>query len=269
MPIHHQYFGSPATSFIFKYSLGIPTGDIHCGMRALTSDLFRKLPFTELGWEYATEMIVSARNIGARICEVPIEFFKEPAGRLSHHKRNGWLSPFKAGWGTLRVTASFSLDRLLVLPGTALALLGLALNFLLLVLTPSNLQNLGLGNISSSIFTAITLIGFLFAGLGLTSHFIYYPEGKATKQFSNQRVVEMLFSTFVVIAFIVFSSSVVLFEKWKQGVFSNISMAGNLRYVGVFNVSISFFIGVGVLLMCAYLAGYMEKLRASRDRTQS
>jgi glycosyltransferase involved in cell wall biosynthesis len=84
MPIHHRYFGFPATSFIFKYSLGIPVGDIHCGMRAFKRDLFLKLPFTELGWEYASEMIVSSRNLGSRICEVPINFLKEPEGRISH-----------------------------------------------------------------------------------------------------------------------------------------------------------------------------------------
>jgi glycosyltransferase involved in cell wall biosynthesis len=93
MPIHHRYFGSPATSFIFKYSLGIPVGDIHCDMRALTRDLFLKLPFTE----YASEMIVSSRNLESRICEVPINFLKEPEGRISHQKRDGWLTPFKAG----------------------------------------------------------------------------------------------------------------------------------------------------------------------------
>ena len=127
MPFHHQYFGSPATSLIFRKALGIPTGDIHCGMRAMAADVFNSLPFLENGWEYATEMIVSARNQNAKIVEIPIDFYKEPKGRVSHHRRSSWLSPFRAGWGTLRVTATYFIDRLLVIPG----LIGLAASTLL------------------------------------------------------------------------------------------------------------------------------------------
>jgi glycosyltransferase involved in cell wall biosynthesis len=268
MPLHHQYFGSPATSFIFKHSLGIPTGDIHCGMRALTADLYRKLPFTELGWEYASEMIVSSRNLGAQICEVPIDFLKEPEGRISHQVRNGWLTPFKAGWGTLRVTASFSLDRLLLLPGALLATLGLALNFLLLSVSPETLEELGFGNLSSSIFTAISLVGFLLGGLGLMAHLIYYPKGKLIDYLARQRVVNYCFVAVVFGGLIALVSSVILFDKWKRGFFNNIASftSDNLRFVGAFNVSITLFVGLAVVLMCSFLASYMNKLRNSANR---
>lgn len=268
MPFHHQYFGSPVTSFIFKHSLGIPTGDIHCGMRALTADLYRKLPFTELGWEYASEMIVSARNLGARICEVPINFLKEPHGRISHHVRSGWLTPYKAGWGTLRVTASFSLDRLLMLPGTLLAAIGLALNFLLLTLGPEILKDLGLGNLSSSIFTTFSLVGFLLGGLGLIAHLIYYPTGKAIEFLAGSRMVNTCFAAVISGGLIALTSSIILFDKWKQGFFSNISSfdSDNLTFVGVFNISITLFIGLAVLLLCSFIASYMSKLRKSVNR---
>jgi glycosyltransferase involved in cell wall biosynthesis len=268
MPFHHQYFGSPATSFIFKHSLGIPTGDIHCGMRALTRDLYRKLPFTELGWEYASEMIVSSRNLGARISEVPIDFLKEPEGRISHQVRNGWLTPFKAGWGTLRVTASFSLDRLLMFPGALLAALGLALNFLLLTASPDTLKELGFGNLSSSIFTAFSLVGFLLGGLGLMAHLIYYPKGKAIDFLARPRIVNCFFVAVVFGGLIALISSVILFDKWKRGFFNNIASftSENLRFVGVFNVSITLFVGLAVVLMCSFLASYMNKLRKSANR---
>lgn len=268
MPIHHQYFGSPATSFIFKHSLGIPTGDIHCGMRALTADLYRQLPFTELGWEYASEMIVSSRNLGAQICEVPIDFFKEPEGRISHQVRNGWLTPFKAGWGTLRVTASFSLDRLLMLPGAFLATLGLALNFLLLTLSPETLKELGFGNLSSSIFTTFSIVGFLIGGLGLMAHLIYYPTGKAIDFLAGAHIVNFCFVGVIFGGLIALTSSVILFDKWKQGLFSDISSftSDNLKFVGAFNVSITLFIGLAVLLLCSFLASYMNKLQKSLNR---
>jgi len=269
MPIHHQYFGSPITSFIFKHSLGIPTGDIHCGMRGLSRELFIKLPFTELGWEYASEMIVSSRNLGAKICEVPIDFLKEPQGRISHHVRNGWLTPFKAGWGTLRVTASFSLDRLLMLPGAFIATLGLFLNFLLLTLSPETLKGLGFGNLSSSIFMTFSIVGLLIGGLGLMAHLIYYPAGKAIDFLAGARIVNFCFASVVFGGLIAITSSVILFDKWKQGFFSDISSftSDNLKFVGAFNVSITLFIGLSVLLMCSFLASYMNKLRKSLNRS--
>jgi glycosyltransferase involved in cell wall biosynthesis len=268
MPIHHQYFGSPATSFIFKHTLGIPTGDIHCGMRAITKDLFLRLPFTELGWEYASEMIVSSRNLGARICEVPINFLKEPEGRISHQKRNGWLTPFKAGWGTLRVTASFSLDRLLFLPGIFLAAAGFALNFFMLFLSNSLLVKFGLGNLTSSIFMAISLIGILTAGLASISHLIYYPNGRATKILANNQLVNFLFSSTVLFALFSILSGTLLFDRWKNGIFTEISSTSmdNLKYVGIFNLSISLLAGVTVTMICSFLASYMEKLRISNAR---
>jgi glycosyltransferase involved in cell wall biosynthesis len=268
MPIHHQYFGSPATSFIFKHTLGIPTGDIHCGMRAITKDLFLRLPFTELGWEYASEMIVSSRNLGARICEVPIDFLKEPEGRISHQKRNGWLTPFKAGWGTLRVTASFSLDRLLFLPGIFLAAAGFALNFFMLFLSNSLLVKFGIGNLTSSIFMAISLIGILTAGLAGISHLIYYPNGRATKILANNQLVNFLFSSTVLFALFSILSGTLLFDRWKNGIFTEISSTSmdNLKYVGIFNLSISLLAGVTVTMICSFLASYMEKLRISNAR---
>jgi glycosyltransferase involved in cell wall biosynthesis len=268
MPIHHQYFGSPATSFIFKHTLGIPTGDIHCGMRGLTRKLFLKLPFTELGWEYASEMIVSSRNLGSKICEVPIDFLKEPQGRISHQRRNGWLTPFKAGWGTLRVTASFSLDRLLFLPGIFLASSGVLLNSLMLFLSESSLEKLGFGTLTSSIFTAVSLIGILTSGLATISHLIYYPNGSATRLLANDRLVNSLFVSTILFGVGLLTSSVALFDRWKNGIFSQLSESSliNLKYVGFFNLSISLFLGVSVLLVCSFLANYMKKLRDSLTR---
>ena len=268
MPFHHQYFGSPATSFIFKHALGIPTGDIHCGMRGMSRELFLKLPFTELGWEYAGEMIVSSRNLGSKICEVPIDFLKEPQGRISHHKRNGFLTPFKAGWGTLRVTASFCLDRLLFLPGLILAALGLSLNFSMLLLSESLLGQLGIGNLTSSIFTALTLLGILTVGIASIAHLIYYPGGRVSRLLSNDRLVNLLFPITVLLSVGFFTSSIVLFDRWKSGVFIQIADASlvNLKFVGIFNISICLLVGVSVLLTCAFLANYMERLRINLTR---
>jgi glycosyltransferase involved in cell wall biosynthesis len=191
MPFHHQYFGSPATSFIFKYGLGLPTGDIHCGMRAMTRELYDSLPFLEGGWEYATEMIVSARNLNAKITEVPIDFLKEPEGRVSHHRRTSWLSPFRAGWGTLRVTATYLVDRVFVLPGAILLCSSTFINILISVFSETFLETLNLGLLAQSILMFATSVGAFMLTTGLLSRFAYRRE---LNQYLSRRLPSRLLS---------------------------------------------------------------------------
>ena len=267
MPLHHQYFGSPGTSFVFKHSLGIPVGDIHCGMRAMTKELYQSLPFTELGWEYATEMIVSSRNIGARICEIPINFFKEPKGRISHQKRNGWTTPFKAGWGTLRVTASFSLDRLLSLPGLILGAGGTALNFLLLTQNFIAPQEVRFGLYTSSMLAALSLIGWGMASLGFLSHFVYYPTGRLIKILGSQNLCKRLF---MLSTFSILSNLILLFilaNAWieKNLIFFGEGSREDLKLVLGFNFMTQISAGLLALLACSFIGGYLDKLRIRQN----
>jgi len=263
MPLHHQYFGSPGTSFVFKHSLGIPVGDIHCGMRAMTKELYQSLPFTELGWEYATEMIVSSRNIGAKICEIPIDFFKEPKGRISHQKRNGWTTPFKAGWGTLRVTASFSLDRLLSLPGLFLGAGGTFLNLLLLAQNFVAPQEVRFGLYTSSMLAAVSLIGWGMASLGFLSHFVYYPTGRLIKILGNQKLCNRLF---MLTTISILSNLILLFLLTKAWIGESLILFGegsreDLNLVLSFNFLTQTSAGLLALLACSFIGGYLDKLR--------
>ena len=263
MPLHHQYFGSPGTSFVFKHSLGIPVGDIHCGMRAMTKELYQSLPFTELGWEYATEMIVSSRNLGAKICEIPINFFKEPKGRISHQKRNGWTTPFKAGWGTLRVTASFSLDRLLSLPGLILGAGGTFLNLLLLAQNFVAPQEVRFGLYTSSMLAAVSLIGWGMASLGFLSHFVYYPTGRLIKILGNQKLCNRLF---MLTTLSILSNIILLFLLTKAWMDENLVLFGegsreDLNLAISFNFLTQTSAGLLALLACSFIGGYLDKLR--------
>ena len=156
-----------------------------------------------------------------------------------------------------------------MLPGAFIATLGLFLNFLLLTLSPETLKGLGFGNLSSSIFMTFSIVGLLIGGLGLMAHLIYYPAGKAIDFLAGARIVNFCFASVVFGGLIAITSSVILFDKWKQGFFSDISSftSDNLKFVGAFNVSITLFIGLSVLLMCSFLASYMNKLRKSLNRS--
>lgn len=255
MPIHHQYFGSPATSLIFKTGLGLPTGDIHCGMRAMTNELYRSLPFLEKGWEYATEMIVSARNLGAKITEIPIDFYKEPEGRLSHHRRNSWLSPFRAGWGTLRVTTTYLIDRIFVVPGLITLGLSALLNIGFLIFPNTFVNLLHAGLLSQSILMFISSIGAFAFTSGLLARFAYRRKLLSLNFLAHESTVIKMFSILVVATLIESSLTFKALLDWIKGLNSDLNQIGYSKslisgwlsftsiYLCVLSVSIASLIG--------------------------
>jgi hypothetical protein len=56
-----------------------------------------------------------------------VRFLKDREGRLSHHKRAGWFSPFQAAWINLRATFVYGAEFFTYRPGLAILALGLLL----------------------------------------------------------------------------------------------------------------------------------------------
>ncbi len=131
MPGLHRYFGTPLTTWILNRIYGSHYSDIHCGMRGLTREALAKIALRSQSWEYASEMVLKAARLELRIAEVPVKFYKDREGRLSHHRRMGWLSPWIAGWLNLKVMLVYTPDSFLLKPGFALAAFGLLLSFAL------------------------------------------------------------------------------------------------------------------------------------------
>jgi hypothetical protein len=96
-------------------------------MRGLTVEALRKIDLHSQSWEYASEMVLKAARLKLKIAEVPVTFYRDREGRLSHHRRMGWLSPWIAGWINLKVMLVYSPDSFLLKPGTALMVVGLIL----------------------------------------------------------------------------------------------------------------------------------------------
>lgn len=131
MPPLHQYFGTPLTTWILNFIYDSKFSDIHCGMRGLTREALERIDLQSQSWEYASEMVLKAARIGLRIAEVPVKFYKDREGRLSHHRRMGWLSPWIAGWINLKVMLVYSPDSFLLKPGLVLTAFGLLLSAML------------------------------------------------------------------------------------------------------------------------------------------
>jgi glycosyltransferase involved in cell wall biosynthesis len=130
MPPLHRYFGTPITTWILNFMYGCHFSDIHCGMRGLTLDAYKRLDLKAQTWEYASEMIIKAVHIGLKTSEVPIRFLRDMQGRTSHLKLH-WYTPWLAGWQNLRAFFIFKPDFFLRKPGYFFSFLGFFLVFAL------------------------------------------------------------------------------------------------------------------------------------------
>jgi glycosyltransferase involved in cell wall biosynthesis len=121
MPRLHRWLGNPLFSRVARRWFRAPVHDIYCGLRGFTKSLYERLDQRCTGMEFATEMIIKASLVGARIGEVPITL--HPDGRKSHPPH---LKTFRDGWRTLRFFLMCSPRRLFLLPGLVLVALGVA-----------------------------------------------------------------------------------------------------------------------------------------------
>jgi len=128
MPRLHRYFGTPLTTWLLNAIYRSRYTDIHCGMRGLTHAALLRINLKSQSWEYASEMVLKAARLGLRTTEVPVKFYKDREGRLSHHRRMGWLSPWIAGWLNLKVMLVYSPDTFLLVPGAVFLAAGLLLS---------------------------------------------------------------------------------------------------------------------------------------------
>jgi len=184
MPKHHRYFGTPITNWIFNLVLGTRFSDIHCGMRGLTRETYQRIDLRSQGWEYASEMILKSLHLGLRTTEIPIDFYRDRNGRVSTVKRRGWLTPWKAGWDSLRIMFTHGADFFLFRPGLVLALLGLAATA---VMTPGPLRIGGTVLASNSHFlaVAISVMGVSAIYLGILARVINDLTGVAALWWSR------------------------------------------------------------------------------------
>jgi hypothetical protein len=159
MPPHHRYFGTPVTTWILNRLYAAKFSDIHCGMRGITKDALVRMGLQSQSWEYASEMVLKSVHMRLRTTEVPVSFLKDREGRLSHHKREGWSSPFKAAWINLRAMFVHGVDFFTFCPGALMLYIGLLLTL------PVSVGKVKLGPITLSLYWQ--LLGVTFGTLGL------------------------------------------------------------------------------------------------------
>jgi glycosyltransferase involved in cell wall biosynthesis len=164
MPWLHQRLGTPITTWALNILFGSKFSDIHCGMRGITREALIRMGLVSQSWEYASEMVLKSVRMQLRTVEVPVTFLKDRDGRLSHHKRSGWFSPFAAAWINLRAMFIHGAEFFLFKPGVVMLALGLLLTL------PLSLGPITIGNITFSLYSM--MIGLTLSVVGLQS--IYF-----------------------------------------------------------------------------------------------
>ena len=84
-----------------------PTSTAAC---AASPAALGRMDLQSQSWEYASEMVLKSVHMNLRTAEVPVRFLKDRDGRLSHHKRAGWFSPWQAAWINLRAMFIYGSD---------------------------------------------------------------------------------------------------------------------------------------------------------------
>jgi glycosyltransferase involved in cell wall biosynthesis len=181
MPALHRYLGTPVTTWILNVLYSSDFSDIHCGMRGITLDAFRRMGLQSQSWEYASEMVLKSVHMHLRTTEVPVRFYKDRDGRVSHHRREGWLSPWKAAWINLRAMFVYGADFFLVRPGAVLLAVGLLLTL------PLTFGSLALGPVTFSLHwslagVALAVLGLQSIYLGVLARLLYESDGAVRRR---------------------------------------------------------------------------------------
>jgi hypothetical protein len=201
MPPLHRYLGTPVTTWVLNVIFTSHFSDIHCGMRGMTRAALERMGLRSQSWEYASEMVLKSVHMGLKTDEVPIRFLKDREGRLSHHKRSGWFSPWAAAWINLRAMFVYGAAFFLYRPGLVLATLGFALTL------PLSLGPVAVGPIVFSLHwmlfgLTLATLGLQCVYMGILAQILFDYSGDITKKwfarFPYTRTVGAAAALFVV-----------------------------------------------------------------------
>ncbi|MFH1117125.1 MAG: glycosyltransferase family 2 protein [Pseudomonadota bacterium] len=159
MPPLHRYFGNPLLSGIMNIFFRTGVSDAHCGMRGFSKESYEKLNLQATGMEFATEMVVKAKNRDLKITEIPITLHRDGRSCAPH------LRSFRDGWRHLRLLLFYAPDYLYLIPGFLLFIPGIMLQALLL-LGPTVIFGFYLGIHWLALGCLMSLLGFQILSLG-------------------------------------------------------------------------------------------------------
>jgi glycosyltransferase involved in cell wall biosynthesis len=181
MPAMHRYLGTPVTTLLLNLIYGTRFSDIHCGIRGVTLDAFKRMRLRSQSWQYASEMIIKSVHLRLRVSEVPVHFYKDREGRVSNLKRIGWWAPWHAAWISVQAMFTYGADFFLFWPGLVLAVVGLTAGFAL-GNGPITVGGVGFSLHWMLLFLLMGVIGFQALLTAILAKIIYDPEGHEVRR---------------------------------------------------------------------------------------
>jgi glycosyltransferase involved in cell wall biosynthesis len=170
MPWHHKHIGNPGLTALLNLFFHAGIGDSHCGMRGFTREVYDRMDLRSTGMEFASEFVIKAAQLGAKIAEIPITLWPDKRGRPPH------LRSFRDGWRHLRFMLLYAPNWLFLLPGAALVSAGVFLVFWLLP-GPRSVSARVTLDIHTMIFGVIfTLLGVQILSIGAFAKVFSYAE---------------------------------------------------------------------------------------------
>lgn len=247
MAWHHRYIGTPILSGLLNLFFGAGVKDINCGMRGLTKELSRRLDLRTTGMEFASESLIKAAKLGAKITEVPITMWPDRRGRPPH------LRTFHDGWRHLRFILLYAPNWLFLLPGALLVALGVGL-VLWLLPGPRIARGVGLDIHTMALAMMLALLGAHIISVGMFVKVFCHTERFSRHQPSLVKWLKrvqlehgLLAGAAMVLAG--FVGDAVIFSQWADSGF------GKLQAVRtVFFCSLSLFLGIEVLFSSVFLS---------------
>ncbi len=183
MPWHHRYIGNPGLSRLLNLFFHAGIGDSHCGMRGFTRAIYDQMDLRSTGMEFASEFVIKAAQLRAKITEIPITLWPDKRGRPPH------LRSFRDGWRHLRFMLLYAPNWLFLLPGATLVIVGLALVFWLLPGQRALTSRITL-DVHTMIFGVMfTLLGVQILSIGAFAKVFSYAERFDHKNISLRRAL--------------------------------------------------------------------------------
>jgi glycosyltransferase involved in cell wall biosynthesis len=247
MPWHHKYIGNPVLTAILNLFFHTPIGDAHCGMRGFTKQAYQRMDLRTTGMEFASEFVIKAKRLGAKMTEIPITLWPDRRGRPPH------LRSFHDGWRHLRFMLLYAPNWLFLGPGALLAAFGLTL---VLWLLPGPHR---VGGVVFDIHTMLfgmtfALLGVQIISIGLFAKVFSYVERLDQRARSLGRAlkkVQLEHGLFVgaVLALLGFLGNARIAWDWAASGFGPLDQVR-----GVIFWSLWFFIGIQIFFSSFFLS---------------
>lgn len=242
----HRYIGNPLLTRMVNSLFNAHFSDVHSGFRAIKKEALEKLNLKSPGMEFASEMMVRAKQNGLAIEEVPITY--------SPRKTPSKLHSFADGWRHIRYVLLLNPLPFIAIPGAFFSLIGIVLMVLFAFkgqVATSHLHSFILGAFLLCGGIQIIVIGVLIKMYSVT--FGYEKIAGVIQIVMNYHSLEKLLAVGGVILLAGFFAGVSVIIIWAQSGFGQISeivraiIALSLGTIGLQIIFMTIFISMMLL----------------------